>query len=324
MSTPQTINGLMRHLRNDCGIQISGSMQKKQLISYGYYHGYKGYRFFAKKSNPINYSDFDEVVAVIEYDNNLKAALYHPLMFIETAIKNIVCNESVKGLKNGTFEYVFRERMSDNPSNTRLQSKRLKLRNSVYSKLSEKYLREENNDNQMVRHFYNRGEDAPLWVVFEILYLSDLASFFDCLNITSRSQILSLLDMLDTSIDTNRELLSSLLYTLKSLRNAVAHNNIVFDTRFKDRTINTVLRKWIEKETGINNITLYSLVDYIIIMCAILKRIDFSNARAKKLLSTYEQENQKLKSKVNSQIYNQIIPSGVDKKIENLKKYLEK
>ena len=39
---------------------------------------------------------------------------------------------------------------------------------------------------------------------------------------------------------------------------------------------------------------------------------------------TYEQENQKLKSKVNSQIYNQIIPSGVDKKIENLKKYLEK
>ena len=99
---------------------------------------------------------------------------------------------------------------------------------------------------------------------------------------------------------------------------------IVFDTRFKDRTINTVLRKWIEKETGINNITLYSLVDYIIIMCAILKRIDFSNVRAKKLLSTYEQENQKLKSKVNSQIYNQIIPSGVDKKIENLKKYLEK
>ena len=43
MSAPQTINGLMRHLRNDCNIQISGSYQKQQLISYGYYHGYKGY-----------------------------------------------------------------------------------------------------------------------------------------------------------------------------------------------------------------------------------------------------------------------------------------
>ena len=45
MNSPQTINGLMRHLRNDCKIQISGSYQKQQLTSYGYYHGYKGYRF---------------------------------------------------------------------------------------------------------------------------------------------------------------------------------------------------------------------------------------------------------------------------------------
>ena len=87
-------------------------------------------------------------------------------MFIETAIKNIVCNESICGFKNGTFEYLYKERMSDNPGNTNLLQKRLRLRNSVFSKLSEKYQREENSDNQMVRHFYNRGEDAPLCVVF--------------------------------------------------------------------------------------------------------------------------------------------------------------
>lgn len=29
MSAPQTINGLMRHLRNDCNVQISGSYQKQ-------------------------------------------------------------------------------------------------------------------------------------------------------------------------------------------------------------------------------------------------------------------------------------------------------
>ena len=104
MNSPQTINGLMRHLRNDCKIQISGSYQKQQLTSYGYYHGYKGYRFAGNSYRQIPYSDFSEVVAVIEYDNNLKAALYPELMFIETALKNIVCNESVKGLKLGTFE----------------------------------------------------------------------------------------------------------------------------------------------------------------------------------------------------------------------------
>ena len=62
-----------------------------------------------------------------------------------------------------------------------MQAKRLKLRNSVYAKLSERYRNEEYKDNQMVRHFYNRGEDAPLWVVFEILYLSDLAGFLNVL-----------------------------------------------------------------------------------------------------------------------------------------------
>ncbi len=41
----KTIDGLMRHLR-DNGIDINGSKQKRQLINTGYYHGYKGYRFF--------------------------------------------------------------------------------------------------------------------------------------------------------------------------------------------------------------------------------------------------------------------------------------
>jgi abortive infection bacteriophage resistance protein len=257
MSTPQTINGLMRHLRNDCHIQISGSYQKQQLISYGYYHGYKGYRFVKNSHNQILYTDFSEVVAVIEYDNNLKAALYSDLMFIETAIKNIVCNESVDGLKLGTFEHIYKERMRDNPTNTKLQSKRLKLRNSVYSKLSARYHDEEGNDNQMVRHFYNRGEDAPLWVVFEILYLSDLASFFECLNESMRERIMMQLNMFDISIDTNRNLLSSILYTIKSLRNSVAHNNIIFDTRFKDRNISPVLKNGLKKKP------VYKILPYI-------------------------------------------------------------
>lgn len=51
------------------------------------------------------------------------------------------------------------------------------------------------------------------------------------------------LNMFDIFIDTSRNLLSSMLYTIKSLRNSVAHNNIIFDTRFKDRKINSVLKK---------------------------------------------------------------------------------
>lgn len=41
----KTVDSLMRHLR-DSGVMISGTAQKRQLINAGYFHGYKGYRFF--------------------------------------------------------------------------------------------------------------------------------------------------------------------------------------------------------------------------------------------------------------------------------------
>lgn len=41
----KTTDGLMRHLRNT-GISIVGSTQKRNLLNTGYFHGYKGYRFF--------------------------------------------------------------------------------------------------------------------------------------------------------------------------------------------------------------------------------------------------------------------------------------
>ena len=41
----KSTNALMEHLRHN-GIAISGESQKQQLINTGYFHGYKGYRFY--------------------------------------------------------------------------------------------------------------------------------------------------------------------------------------------------------------------------------------------------------------------------------------
>ena len=130
------------------------------------------------------------------------------------------------------------------------------------------------------------------------------------------------LNMFDISIDTNRNLLSGMLYTIKSLRNSVAHNNIIFDTRFKDRKISPVLKKWIEKETGIQNITLYSLIDYIIIVCCLLKRVDFSSTKAEQLIQAYKKQNQLLQNSVAPAIYTQIVQQNVIQKITTLETYL--
>ena len=68
-------DALMRHLR-DNGISISGSSQKQQLINTGYFHGYKGYRFFVSSSNRLPFTSYNEINATIQYDINLKSLLY--------------------------------------------------------------------------------------------------------------------------------------------------------------------------------------------------------------------------------------------------------
>ena len=50
------------------------------------------------------------------------------------------------------------------------------------------------------------------------------------------------------SYDTNHQLVANALFTIKALRNATAHNNIVFDARFKDRNPNRNIVKWVENE----------------------------------------------------------------------------
>ena len=54
-SNYKSTDALMRHLRNN-GIAISGSSQKQQLINTGYFHGYKGYRFFVSSNRRIPFT----------------------------------------------------------------------------------------------------------------------------------------------------------------------------------------------------------------------------------------------------------------------------
>lgn len=42
---PKSINALMAYMRDEKGLSISGSCDKKKLRYMGYFHGYKGYRY---------------------------------------------------------------------------------------------------------------------------------------------------------------------------------------------------------------------------------------------------------------------------------------
>ena len=64
--------------------------QERDLQNIWYYHGYKGYRFIKKASNPIDFTSFKQVIMLNSFDMRLKSIAYPRLMFIETALKSYV------------------------------------------------------------------------------------------------------------------------------------------------------------------------------------------------------------------------------------------
>lgn len=315
----KTINGLMIHLRDDCKIKIGGSREKLQLTQYGYYHGYKGYRFIKKRSNTIPYTNFSEIVAVINYDNALKKLVYPALMFIEMSVKNYTLEQLVPGMKDKSIDNIYKTKMNDELSNSELRLKRLRLRDKIHSMLSNSY----KHKNSMVSHFYNRGEEIPIWGIFEIMMLGDFAEFLQCLNEDAREKVSTALNM-KVSYDTNCQLVANALFTIKALRNATAHNNIVFDARFKDRDANRNIIKWVEDEIGISNVKYEYFSDYIALIVCLLKHVQYPRKMLVNFLNEYEECINDLYKELPLPIYNKIVATGIKGKLTKLTEYVKK
>jgi hypothetical protein len=53
MTRIKSTNALMKYLRHNKNVKIKGIRDKTNLINLGYYHAYKGCRFYNNKSNPF-------------------------------------------------------------------------------------------------------------------------------------------------------------------------------------------------------------------------------------------------------------------------------
>ncbi len=313
---PKTIKDLMQHLRQNKGIEVKDE-HTRQLINYGYYHAYKGYRFFKKPESLIPYTTFEQIIAVIDYDNGLKASFYPEIMFLETALKNIVVENVIEGLSNAGVEEVFKQKMSDDKDNEVLSRQRAHLKEKIHSSIAKR----NSQKNSIISHFCERGDCVPMWAVFEVLSLSDFATFTYCLNEYTRVGLLRMLKM-QLNEDDEKQLLASVLYTIKDLRNAIAHNNVIFDTRFKDKEINPIVCTWLEQQTRIEGIDFNSIIDYFILVCVLLQKIEYNDEKIKSFMDEVEGCINKLYKDTPSNIYIKLTTTKLMTKLNGLKEYI--
>lgn len=323
----KTIDALMRHLR-DSGITINGSMQKRQLINTGYFHGYKGYRFFGNSQTRLPFISYDEVYATIQYDSALKALLYGKMMFIETAVKNITLesilintgSESIQDMYDKVVSgYKNAPASATKEQKKKLQQDKLYLQNSIQSNLANAY----KNNNPKIAHFYNNDKysGVPIWALFEIMTMGDLGRLLSCLTYDVRDDISKRLS-LDISYDTNRQLVYKYIYALKDLRNAIAHNAVIFDTRFKNIDPTKAMKRCLKLEIGLPYVNFQTIEDYVILMSYYMKLLKAPKTEIKAFIREFEKIINNYKQSVNTNVAALVIHPSLPVKMKLLKNFI--
>lgn len=317
----------MEHLQKN-GIQISGDIQKQQLINTGYYHGYKGYRFFGTSDNRLPFTSYDEIYATIEYDSNLKSLLYGKIMHIETAIKNIALITIIDEIKSNSINDMCEQVVisyKNTPSTfSREKKKKAQIHNlNLQGNMRNTILHYYKKDNIKITHFYNtlNHTEVPIWALFEILTMGDFGYLLSCLTMNMRQKI-SLALGLNLSSDTNRTLIYKYIYALKDLRNAIAHNEIIYDTRFGKINPTPAMKSCLKCETGLPYINFKTLGDYIILVCYFLKLLKVAKSEIETFISSFERITISYKSSVPASISSITIHPDLATRMRYIKKLI--
>lgn len=321
----KTVNGLMKHLR-DTGININGSKEKRQLINSGYFHGYKGYRFLGTSNNRIPYTEYKDINATIEYDSQLKAAIYGRMMYIETALKNVALNCVMDMAKSERVQDVYDRLFSsynNSPQNLSHKDKQEIQRNklSIVSSITKEIFNAYKNNNPKITHYINSGRDIPLWAVFEILMMGDFGHFLAGLNFTTRDALDKELGI-NVAFDTNRNFVFKFIYVLKDLRNAVAHNGVVFDARFRNYTLSGSAIRYLSKEIGLPYLNFKTLGDYVVMMVFIMKLLGVTKTDCRAFVRDIEKIIDEYESRVDSVVFAKVVHPDTRSRLVTLKNYI--
>lgn len=335
-SKAKSTNALMKHLR-DKGVDIAGSKNKRDLQNIGYYHGYKGYRFYQYANNLIPFCKFSELKAVYDFDMKLKAWVYPHIMFIETALKNRVLNSTLDYTKEADFSAVYTKALKAHTEHKpggngykNLLKDKIDLRKQIYSDISQ-YV-----TSPIVQHFYDRDKMIPLWGIFEFLTLGEFGRFYNCLKKDIKLEICDTLHI-DKGMNTTGDLLSDMIFAMKDLRNAVAHNSPIFDVRFNNQSrkaypIPKILYNYLMKEFRLptpnpyhgqnTQVDFHQIIDYFLLIMYLLKQLGVSKTELKKHTREFEQIFSNLEKDIPQNIYEIIVPKRIDFKLDFLKAWI--
>ncbi|MDR0299545.1 MAG: Abi family protein [Streptococcaceae bacterium] len=293
MEKGKSQNALMKHIRDEHRIEIGGSVHKRMIQEMGYYHGYKAYRFLKNVKNKAHHNNFSQIVSTYNYDNRLKQILYPYVMRLETILKNIVIDELVSS-EGVTFDKIYeqkltryREMSSSDKNYSQEMKRRLELKRNFDAAVSNAY-----GKNPIVEHFVNASKALPIWAEFELITLGTFGNFVGRLNTDIKLNIAKKIGTYNKSNDTSGMMLERHIFILKELRNSIAHNGIIFDTRFQKSRIDKSVKKQLANEFQLSDVAFSTIVDYLLLVLHYFKAVGVTKTELKQLIRDFESATQ--------------------------------
>lgn len=320
---PKSTDGLMRHIRDNKNIEIRGSKQKRELRNIGYFHGYKGYSFYQNKNNELKFKNFSEVRALYEFDSNIKTLFYKHIMFAETAIKNRIL-EIIHKDSGIELEKIFDDILTDykkyKPGSKDYVKKfqaTMFLRSDIYEKIHSNF-----KGKSFINHFIYNDRPVPLYAVFELYTLGNLVFFTRCMNSTFKIKIAKDLNLYLESFKKYEDIVAILIDCLKGLRNAIAHNGVLYDCRFKDSNVGKQLTEYFNIKMHVKNLNFDRITDYLAVIILISASLGYNKTELRKIVKAFESNLNELRHNLNTSTYDKVIGTDVRNKIKQINRYI--
>lgn len=187
-------------------------------------------------------------------------------------------------------------------------------------------------NNVMIKHYIDQYKPVPLWALFEVLSLGNIGQLMWTLRVEDRRDIAKFFKVYDPQFDSNADFIRQSIYVIRDLRNAIAHNHIIFDCRFKgsNTRISRNIQGTISSKINLSgNYKFNAIIDYLILLLIVLKESGMSKTQLSDYINNFEKSVQKLyeatKLSLNPlpySIYNMIIGENFKNKLKALKKYI--
>ena len=276
----------------------------------------------SSKRLPIN--DFSQIASLHAMDMQIKTLFYPYIMTIETALKNYTLEAVLSYAKSEDFDDIYKNCLTayrgyhpNTGDYKKSWANRLRLRQTV-----DGLIFREQDKKPFFKHFRDRGRTIPIWAIFEAMTLGEFGNFYACLDRPIKSAIVADLGM-PAQFD-SEALLLSIIFSLKDLRNAIAHNAIVSDVRFKTGGISKNIGKLLKSEASIDSINFSDITDYVILVVYLLGLLKLPKTDRKRLVSGYEGILLRYKKELPRGIYGHFVRTEAQNKLKLLKKYVMK